>query len=131
MSTATKSGAGLWSCSIKKDKETGLFIGHCLDLHVKVAGRDEKEAWCSLHRVMKAHYEYCYEFDQEGLNLSAPMDDWNELKKALQDAIKSKNTDRIMFGEVHLSLRAPRIPTQELPLSFQGVEIGQMQAAAA
>ena len=128
MSIAVQDGAGIWHCSVRKDEETGLFIGHCLNLHVKVAGRDAKEAWSSLKRVVKAHYEYCQACDPEGLKPSAPNSDWTKVIAAFNKALRD-DPDSIHVEEIILNLRAPKVPDQVFPLSCQGVELAQAAAA--
>jgi hypothetical protein len=124
MSIAGNAGAGIWHSSVKKDEQTGLFIGHCLDLHVKVAGRSVEEAWSSLRRVLKAHYEYCYEFDVEGLRPEAPNSDWEAYSAAFKQAL-NQDPKSIRLETLVLHLRVPKAPDQVLPLSCQGVELAQ------
>ena len=129
MATPGFDGTGIWQCSVQNDKETGLFIGHCLNLHVKVAGRDPKEAWASLKRVVKVHFEYCYENDQEGLKPTAKQSDFSQWSVAFEKAVK-ENPQSIHFEEIILNLRVPKVAgNQELPLSCQGVELAQAAVA--
>lgn len=123
-------GAGIWHVTVRKDTDTGLFVGHCLNLHVKVAGRNLKETWASLKKVVKAHYEYCYEFDQSGLSLTASAADWAECYATFEKAVK-ENPGSIVFEEVVLNLRVPQAPEQVFSLPWQGVELVATEAAAA
>jgi hypothetical protein len=129
MATPAFDGAGIWQCSVQRDEVTGLFIGHCLNLHVKVAGRDAKEAWSSLSRVVKTHYEYCYENDQDGLRPTAPQTEFHQWNAAFEKAIK-ENPGSIHFEEIILNLRVPKVAgNQEWQLPCQGVELAQAAAA--
>ena len=128
MSIAGNAGAGTWHCSVRKDDRTGLYVGHCLNLHTKVAGRDMSEAWSSLKRVMIAHYEYCYENDPEGLKPCAASADWAAYNAAFEKALK-ENPKSIHIENITLNLRVPKAPDQSLPLSCQGVELAQAAAA--
>jgi hypothetical protein len=96
MATPGFDGTGIWQCSVQRDEETGLFVGHCLNLHVKVAGRDPKEAWASLKRVAKTHFEFCYENDREGLRPTARPRDFIEWSAAFEKAIdRSGNSPHV------------------------------------
>ena len=129
MATSGYDGAGIWQCSVKHDEETRLFIGHCLNLHVKVAGRDAKETWATLARVVKTHFEYCYENDPAGLKPSAPQTEFHEWNAVFEKAIR-ENPDSIHFQDIILNLRVPKVAgNQELPLSCQGVEFAQAAVA--
>ncbi len=119
----------MWHCYVKNDPATGLFIGHCLDLHVKVAGRNAREAWASLKKIVKAHYEYCFEFDPDGIQTSAASTDWIIYSTAFSKALK-ENPNSITFEELVLNLRLPKAPEQKFPLSWQGVEFAAPAAAA-
>lgn len=127
--TAQTGGVGMWHCYVKRDPETKLFIGHCLDLDVKVAGRNVPETWGALKRVMKAHYEYCFEHDPEGLQMSAPSKDWIIYSAAVSAALR-ENPKTITVEELVLNLRLPKTAEQQFPLSWQGVELAPFPAAA-
>ena len=129
MSSVSQPGSGMWSCSVKQDQETGLYIGHCLNLHIKVAGRTVPEVTKSLVKLVKLHYEYCFEFDPDGLSLTAPQEDWIEYGEAFKKALKD-NPKSIVVEVIELRLRAPKVPEQMMPLSCQRVEIEQAQVAA-
>jgi hypothetical protein len=129
MATPGFEGAGIWQCSVQRDEETSLYIGHCLNLHVKVAGRDSKEAWVSLKRVVKSHFEYCYENDRDGLRPTAKPLDFAEWSRAFEKAFK-EDPNSVHFEEIVLELRVPKVAgNQALPLSCQGVELAQAAAA--
>lgn len=129
MATPAFEGAGIWQCSVQRNEETGLFIGHCLNLHVKVAGRNVKETWTSLARVVKTHYEYCYEKDRDGLVLTAPQSDFHHWSAAFEKALR-ENPQSIHFQEIVLNLRLPKVAgNQECQLPCQGVELAQAAAA--
>jgi hypothetical protein len=129
MATPGFDGTGIWQCSVQRDEETGLFIGHCLNLHVKVAGRDPNEARASLKRILKTHFEYCYENDPEGLKPTARQKDFTEWSLAFERAVK-ENPDSIHFEEIILNLRVPKVAgNQEFSLSCQGVELAQAACA--
>lgn len=128
MATSPQPVSGMWHAYSTQDVETGLYIAHCLDLNLKVAGRDDNEAWWNLKKVIKAHYEYCFEFDQEGLKLTASAKQWAEYNAAFAKALV-ENPESITIERIELTLRAPRVPDQIMPLSCQRVDIGQTATA--
>lgn len=128
MATAPQSGSGTWHCIVKPGKDTKLFIAHCLDLHVKVAGRTLDEACQLLKKTVVQNYEWWYEFDQEGLKQTAPASDWEEYNTLFEKALREA-PDSIKIEHITLTLRAPKVPEQLMPLSCQRVEIAQAAAA--
>jgi hypothetical protein len=130
MSTFSQPGSGMWCCTMMQDQETGVYIAHCLNLHMKVGGKTADEAANNLGKIIKVHYEYCYEFDPEGLSLTAPAEDWVEYGEALKKALK-ENPESIVVDVIELRLRAPKVPDHTMPLSCQRVDIEQAQVVAA
>lgn len=130
MASISQSGPGLWFCTVKQDKETGVYIAHCLNLHTKAGGKTSDEACESLAKIIKAHYEYCVEFDPEGLNLTAPIADWREYKSALVKALR-EDPGSIFINTLEINVKAPKLPTQVMELSCQRVAIAEHAETAA
>jgi hypothetical protein len=128
MTRAPQSGSGMWSCYIKQDPETQLFISHCLDLHFKVSAKTPEKAWDRLKRCIKAYYEYSYSCDPEALKLTATAAEWTEFKDVLKATLRD-HPEKIKVETIELVLRPPKLPEQMLPLSFQRVECGQQAVA--
>src|SRR4051794_37582467 len=105
--TLPKSGSGIWSCYSKQDPETRLFISHCLDLNVKVSGKNPEQAWDRLKTTLKAFYEYSYSCDPDALNITASADEWEEYKTSLAKALRT-NPDSITVETIELVLHPPK-----------------------
>lgn len=106
------------SCLIEKDKETGVFIGHCLNYNIMECGGSVDEAYENLKLVLKHHIEFCHSRYPAGLTRQAPKEDWDKFYIALQENRESLVVDRIEIEPL------PPLPEHEIPIWIQGVTSG-------
>src|SRR5579863_7640486 len=72
------------SCLTWRDKDTKVFISHCLNYDLMETGSSADEAWKNLKTVLKHHIEHCYSRYPQGLSRSAPSDQWQEFYLSLK-----------------------------------------------
>lgn len=128
MTRAPQSGSGMWSCYGTLDEETGMYIAHCLDLHMKVSGKTPEQSWERLKRCLKVYYEYCYSCDPDALKLTASASEWAEYGTLLEHTLR-EDPSRITVETIELVLRPPKLPEQTMPLAFQKVEFAAQAAS--
>jgi len=128
MTRAPQSGSGMWSCFTKQDEETGMYIAHCLDLHMKISGKTAEQAWDRLKRSIKVYYEYCYSCDPDALKLTASASEWAEYGELLKQTLHD-DPSKVTVETIVLTLRPPKLPEQALPLAFQRVEFAPQAVA--
>lgn len=65
------------SCLLSHDKQTGLWVNHCLDFDLVTSGTSEDEAWSSMKSVLRVHVESCFSDGfLPGLSKKADLDAW-------------------------------------------------------
>ena len=119
--TATMLRFGVLSCLSSKDKETGMYISHCLNFDIMECGKTEEEAWQNVKHAVKYYIEHCYQNFQEGLQQDAGREKWVEFAEAAKHAGKAPRMETI-----EIELRPP-LPENEVPVWMQGVEVDGTQ----
>jgi hypothetical protein len=111
------------SCVVKKDEDTGMFVGHCLNYDLMDSGKTPQKAWENLRFVVKSHIEFCYTHHQSGLKRTATQRDWDRFFEAMQQAIES-DPSCIHFEKLELDLKPPTLPEHEMGIWIQKVQCG-------
>jgi hypothetical protein len=106
---------GVLSCLSSVDKETGLYLYHCLNFDIMECGKTEEEAWKSVKLAVKYYVEHCYQFYQEGFVQEAPREQWGQFAEAAKHATRPPRMEVIEF-----ELKPP-LPENEVPVWMQGV----------
>jgi hypothetical protein len=106
---------GVLSCLSSVDKETGLYLSHCLNFDIMEAGKTEEEAWQNVKLAVKYYVEHCYTHFQDGLVETAPSENWAEFAEAAKHA---DGPPRMEMIEIELR---PPLPDNEVPIWMQGV----------
>lgn len=92
-------------CILSEDRETGLWIGRCLDFGLVTSGKTVEDAWTNLKSVVKVHLEHCLTQDESGLIQHRASDE--EFTK-FDD---SSQTEQFRSENIKLNLIAPKVPT--------------------
>lgn len=114
------------SCLLTKDKETGRWIGHCLDFDIVTSGLDDDLAWKNLKEVVTLHVENCFTHWQPGLRRSASQERWQVFNR-LCDPAKPFRQEKI-----HFHLVAAPIPDEQWMKAFslpEGID-GNIESTA-
>ncbi len=106
---------GMLQCFTTCDEETNLYISHCLNFDLMECGKTADEAWDNLKASLKQYIEYCYTNYQDGLTVSADMDDWKRYAEVMK---VTKTPPRIEAIEIELR---PPLPEYAYPIWMQGV----------
>ena len=106
---------GVLSCLSFRDKETGMYLSHCLNFDIMECGKTEEEAWQNVKLAVKYYVEHCYTNYQQGLIETAPQEKWNEFAESVKYSNKLPRMETI-----EIELRPP-LPEHEYPVWMQGV----------
>lgn len=110
------------ACLTWRDKDTGVFISHCLNYDLMQCGDTMDEAWLNLKAAMKHHIEYCWSRYPNGLRRQANKDSWQRFYSGLQKAIQ-ENPTGIVVEKMDID-PLPPLPECEIPVWIQGVNLG-------
>ena len=67
------------TCLLSRDRESDMWVSHCLDFDLITSGIDEDDAWFGMQDAVKSHVESCFEDNFEaGLAKRATPDEWRE-----------------------------------------------------
>jgi len=119
--TAIMPRFGVLSCLSSRDKETGMYLSHCLNFDIMECGKTEEEAWQNVKLAIKYYVEHCYTNYQEGLIETAPHEKWNEFAEAVKCSGRAPRMEQI-----EIELRPP-LPEHESPVWMQGVVVDGTQ----
>lgn len=65
------------SCLLSHDKQTGLWVNHCLDFDLVTSGTSEDQAWSAMKSILQSHVESCFQDGfVDGLSHKAGVDSW-------------------------------------------------------
>lgn len=104
-------------CLLNSDRESGVWVAHCLDFDIVTSGRDDTEAWERIKAVVKLHIEHCFTHDQDGLNS-------HQAPQSLIDSFDNGLGSReVRSDKIKLNLVAPAKPGDNFWI--KGVEIAQ------
>jgi predicted RNase H-like HicB family nuclease len=112
----------LFACLTWKDRESGVFISHCLNYDLKQCGDTYEEAWQNLKTAMKHHIEHCWSRYPAGLQRRASKEEWQKFYQSLQKALQ-ENPKGIVVEEMKID-PLPPLPELEIPVWIQGVKVG-------
>jgi hypothetical protein len=104
------------SCLTWWDKETNVYISHCLNYDLMETGGTREESRKNLKMVMKHHIEHCYSRYPQGLKRSAPPEQWQEFFLSLQ-----KNPQGVVMDQLDID-PLPPLPEHSIPIWIQGVD---------
>lgn len=63
-------------CVIERDRETNLFVGHCLTYDLVSTAKNKRDAIENLKGLIKCHIEYSYTHHKAGFSVTADESDW-------------------------------------------------------
>ncbi|HLJ88764.1 MAG TPA: hypothetical protein VKZ53_18240 [Candidatus Angelobacter sp.] len=84
------------SCLLSHDRQTGLWVNHCLDFDLVTSGISEDQAWNSMKAVLQAHIESCLADNFiDGFSKRANIDAW--VAFAQQFTLGNFRSERLRF----------------------------------
>jgi hypothetical protein len=101
--------SGMLACTIERDADTGLFLGHCLTFDLMESGQTEQVAWERLKAAVKAHIEHCYTNYQPGLEVTASREEWSKYAKFL-----GENRESLVVEEIEIDLKPPLVGVEPI-----------------
>lgn len=104
------------SCLTWNDKDTKVWISHCLNYDLMETGESADESWKNMKIVLKHHIEHCYTRYPQGLSRSAPKEQWQEFYISLQ-----KNPEGLTVEKLDID-PLPPLPEYEVPIWLTGVQ---------
>lgn len=95
------------------DKESGLFVSHCLELDLVATGHSIEEAEDNIFDVIKAHLEFAFENNNwDNVYRPAPAEIWAEFAKLVAGRTGKPSQFRTITTEQEITRKAPHLDLQ-------------------